>query len=265
MTFLDVRSPTGLVSQPMVDYKRAVMTLMGLAALGGFLGVGLMRGGFFGKTAPAPTVDLSVPAAPPAPALPALEESDVLVRSKAMKLSSSPRFLEWLNVDDLLRRAAAAADLIGRGQIPKDALGFLAPRGKYAAVKKGGKLYPDPKSYARYDLLAGTVASIDASAAGALFAEFEPLFQAACRDFGHQDCDVKKSFGRAFRELLDTPPLETAPELVPTKNRMLHAYADPKLEALSPAQKQLLRMGPVNAEKIRGKLRELATAASLPL
>ncbi len=44
-----------------------------------------------------------------------------------------------------------------------------------------------------------------------------------------------------------------------------YRYVDPKLEALSPAQKQLLRMGPENAQKIQAKLRELAGVLGLKL
>ena len=44
---------------------------------------------------------------------------------------------------------------------------------------------------------------------------------------------------------------------------MTYAYSDPKLESLSPAQKQLLRMGPRNGQAIRGKLQEIAALLKL--
>ena len=50
-------------------------------------------------------------------------------------------------------------------------------------------------------------------------------------------------------------------ELVPAV-RSYH-FADPALEALSPAQKQLLRLGPGNARRVQAKLRELAPALGL--
>ena len=37
-------------------------------------------------------------------------------------------------------------------------------------------------------------------------------------------------------------------------------YADPRLEALTPAQKQFLRLGPRNVQKVSGKLREVRAA-----
>jgi hypothetical protein len=41
---------------------------------------------------------------------------------------------------------------------------------------------------------------------------------------------------------------------------LVYELVDPRLEALSPAQKLLLRMGPANARKVQEKLRELGSA-----
>ena len=43
-----------------------------------------------------------------------------------------------------------------------------------------------------------------------------------------------------------------------------YAYVDPRLESLSAAQKQLLRMGPENVRTIQAKLREIALALGIP-
>jgi hypothetical protein len=43
-----------------------------------------------------------------------------------------------------------------------------------------------------------------------------------------------------------------------------YAYADPRLETMSAAQKQLFRMGPDNVRAVQGKLREIASLLSIP-
>jgi hypothetical protein len=48
------------------------------------------------------------------------------------------------------------------------------------------------------------------------------------------------------------------PAVIPETKRF--EFADPQLESLSDAQKQLLRMGPANAKRVRAKLREIETA-----
>jgi hypothetical protein len=54
------------------------------------------------------------------------------------------------------------------------------------------------------------------------------------------------------------PVLREDVELVP--HAIGFRYADPKLEALTPAQKQFLRIGPRNVRLVQGKLKELAVA-----
>ena len=46
-------------------------------------------------------------------------------------------------------------------------------------------------------------------------------------------------------------------------NGVTYAYSDPKLESLSPAQKQFLRLGPRNSQAIRAKLEEIAALLKL--
>jgi hypothetical protein len=41
-----------------------------------------------------------------------------------------------------------------------------------------------------------------------------------------------------------------------------YGYADPRLEALPAAQKQLLRMGPVNVQRVRDAVRQFAAAVA---
>ena len=39
-----------------------------------------------------------------------------------------------------------------------------------------------------------------------------------------------------------------------------YAFADPKIEQLAPAQKQLIRMGPENLSRVRARLLEIKQA-----
>ena len=62
--------------------------------------------------------------------------------------------------------------------------------------------------------------------------------------------------------MLAVPVPEQPPELV--KGVLTYRYADPELEALSPAAKHLLRLGPENAREIQEKLRFFRNALDLP-
>ena len=56
--------------------------------------------------------------------------------------------------------------------------------------------------------------------------------------------------------LLATPTVDGPIRIVPGKGAT-YAFADPRLEALTPAQKHLIRMGPENQRMIQTRLREI--------
>ncbi|HEX4047443.1 MAG TPA: DUF3014 domain-containing protein, partial [Elusimicrobiota bacterium] len=210
--------------------------------------------------------EAAAPSAPPAAAsgeaLPPLQDSDAFIRGKAAYLSSDPLFGAWLKKDDLLARFAAAANMIGKGKVPKDALSFMAPQKRFKARKKGANFFATPGSYERYDPVARAVASIDAAAAAKLFQECKPLFQEAYQALGEKNGDVQVAVVGAVDELLKAPVLSAPPAL--TEKGLVYAYADDALESLSPAQKQLLRMGPKNESAIQAKAREFALDLGAP-
>jgi hypothetical protein len=77
-------------------------------------------------------------------------------------------------------------------------------------------------------------------------------------DLGHPGGGFRRALDKAIGALLAVPVLPADVELLP--HAVGFRYADPKLEALTPAQKQFLRIGPRNVRLVQGKLRELAAA-----
>jgi hypothetical protein len=212
--------------------------------------------------APAPLPKPVAPVPPPAPAipLPELSQSDDFMRGRIKELSADAHLAAWLKTDNILRRLAAATDLISAGKIPTDSLGFLGSRKKFSTVARKGKTVISPKSYARYDAVAAGLASVDAKAVGTLYEQTKPLIQQACQELGDKTCDYRDTFVRAVGELLETPVPSGDVEVALKENGLIYTFADPKLEQLDPVQKELIRMGPDNEQKIQSKLRELAGA-----
>jgi hypothetical protein len=79
---------------------------------------------------------------------------------------------------------------------------------------------------------------------------------------GYPDLDFDDRLGQAIAELIAVPVAPEAPVLV--EEVLRYEFADAELEALSDAQKHLLRMGPRNVQRIQHKLRELALAIGIP-
>jgi hypothetical protein len=218
--------------------------------------------------APAPTTPtvayrpVSAPAnAPPAAIdVPPLDGSDDLVRRLVSALSSHARVAAWLATTNLIRTFTVAVENIANGATPARHLRVLRPAGPFRVVEDGEALHIDPRSYDRYNGLADAVASIDAGAAATLYSTLKPRIEEAYRELGRED-GFDAALGRAIAALVSTP---TAGADVPLVHKgALNAFADPRLEGLTAAQKQLLRMGPRNVRLIQGKLREIAAALGI--
>jgi hypothetical protein len=200
------------------------------------------------------------PAAPAEP-LPALGESDAFVRERAARASPRSELTPWLAGEGLVARFVAAVDAVANGESPRAQLPELAPRGPFRVLERGGRSFVAPQAYARYDLVASVFASLDPASCARIHALLLPLFEEAYRELGGPEGRFDDVLARAFRELLRTPVREGQIELLPVVKS--YDLADPELEALSPAQKHLLRMGPRNARRIQAKLSELAPALGL--
>ncbi len=192
--------------------------------------------------------------------VPPLDQSDELVRRLVSALSSHPRVTVWLTTKNLIRTFTVAVENIANGATPARHLRVLAPAGPFRVVEDGEVLHIDPRSYERYNGLADAVASIDAEGAATLYSTLEPRIEEAYRELGRED-GFDAALERAIAALVDTP---VAAANVPIVYKgALPVFADPRLERLTAAQKQLLRMGPRNVRLIQGKLREIAAALGI--
>jgi len=194
--------------------------------------------------------------------LPPLDASDAFVRAAARELSRHPDFAKWLAQEDLVRLFVVSVDNVAEGLTPRKHLPFLRPQGKFLVSGSGADLRIDPSGYRRYDRIADVVSSLDAEGCAALYFRIKPLVQRSYHEMGYPGLDFEARLGQAIAELLAVPVAPEAPALVEEVFR--YEFADPDLEALSDAQKHLLRMGPRNVKRIQGKLRELALAIGIP-
>ena len=234
----------------------------------------------FGRKQPAPVAqspqgDATAPpqtAAPltplggePAPiVLPPLDESDAVVRELFKQLTTHPSVAAWLATDGLLRKAAVVLASVTDGRTPSAQLTVLRPSERFAIVERDGRMYLDPRSYKRYDQLAAAADSIDAAGAARLYATLKPRLGEAYGALGRPDTSLDQAVERALVTLLETPIVDDPVALEPAR-AVGYAFVDPRLEALSGAQKQLLRMGPENVRTIQRSLRAIALALGIPV
>ncbi|MCC5888665.1 MAG: DUF3014 domain-containing protein [Gammaproteobacteria bacterium] len=187
--------------------------------------------------------------------LPPLNESDRFIREQAEVLTDDGSIERVLATDELLRKFVVVVENLAEGNVTRDPVAFMAPRESFSVIRRNDTPYLNPQSYRRYDRLAGVAAALQPSQTVALLRLSEPLLQDAYAELGMQDVDVQDRLRRAVDLLIATPVVTGEVEL--RQPAVMFEFADPELEALLPAQKQLIRMGPDNQRKVQAKLREI--------
>jgi hypothetical protein len=190
-----------------------------------------------------------------------LNESDELVRQLVGRVSTHPAVVAWLATDGLVRNATVIVQNVSAGETPARHLRRLSPQDAFAVRSQSGDTVIDPRSFARYTWIAQAVASLDAAGSARLYGTLKPRVEEAYAELGSPDAKFDAVLERAIVTLLQTPVVEGDIRLV--TRGALYAYADPRLEELSPAQKQLVRTGPDNTRLIQAKLREIALALGI--
>ena len=202
----------------------------------------------------------------PAIDLPPLDETDTLVRTLATGLSSHPLLVSWLATDGILRRFTVVIDNIAYGQPVRKQLTAVTPAGSFRVASRGGDggnvVRADPRNYARYEPLTGAMESIEPVRAAQMYTMLRPRLEEAYLELG-RGVSFDRALEQAIIALLKAPPVRGDETLVPAQP-VGYGFTNPQLQALTQAQKHLLRMGPEQAPRVQGKLRDIALALKIP-
>jgi hypothetical protein len=193
--------------------------------------------------------------------VPPLDDSDDFVRALVRQLSQKPEWATWLASGNLVRSFVVSVDKVAVGSSPSKELKPAAPVARFATLGSGRTLRIDPRSYDRYNSIANVVDAIDPDGAARAYRRMRPLMQQAFDELGYGNLSFDDRLARALGLLVDVPVQEGDVMLKATS--VTFQFADPELEALSPAQKHMLRMGPHNMRLVQTKLRAFARAAGL--
>lgn len=194
--------------------------------------------------------------------VPPLDQTDPLVRELVKQLTSHPLAAAWLATSGLIRNFAVVLSNTADGRTPSAQLRTLHPASPFQVIDRGGRLVIDPRSFQRYDGVAAAIASVDPAGAARLYATLKPRIDEAYRELGSPQ-PVDRALETVIIQMLRVPDVRE-PIPVVLKGGTGYAYADPSLEALTAAQKQLLRTGPANVRTIQSSLRRIASALGIP-
>ena len=194
--------------------------------------------------------------------LPPLEETDPLVRQLLGALSSHPQVAAWLATDGLVRQFVAGVDNVATGATPARHVQVLAPADPFEARPQGGRTVISERSFARYDALAEAVAELDPSTLAVLYARLRPRLQEAYVELGNPAGHVDAAVERAIVHLLEAPVPQLPVEVEP--GVLSFEFREARLERLSAAQKQLVRLGPRNMRRVQSQLWAVGRELGIP-
>ncbi|MFP6807585.1 MAG: DUF3014 domain-containing protein [Pseudomonadales bacterium] len=193
----------------------------------------------------------------PAFILPLLNDSDQLIRDGVVSLTRHEGINGWLSPNELIRKLVAFVDGVANGQVSKDTVRVMSPERPFSVQRFSEDVYVmDVASYERYNFFSEVLVSLDARRTAEFYYLIRPMLQQAYDELGYPNQKFDDVVFRAIGRLLETPVLKDPVRLV--RPVVMYKFEDRKIESLSAAQKQLIRMGPKNTRALQVKLSEIA-------
>lgn len=204
--------------------------------------------------------------------LPPLAESDAMVLDSLSSVASESLVLRFLVTDNVISRFVASVDALTSRQVPGQIMAVQDLEGEFVATANEqpdmvlrnaqGDPIPqyvlNPANYQRYEPQVEMFEVLDTQELVSLYRDYAPLSQQAYVELGYPDGDFDARLIEVIDSLLSTPEMTEPLALI--KPEAFYLFADPDLEALAAGQKVLLRMGPMNAQRVKEKLREIRAA-----
>jgi hypothetical protein len=191
-------------------------------------------------------------------ALPGLNESDGPLRDALAGVFSKSALEQYFITDGLARRVVATVDALPRKSVPQRVVPVKPVPGPFATTGQAEGLLIARSNAARYAPYLRLAEATDTRALVAVYVKFYPLLQQAYVELGYPNGYFNDRLIAAIDDMLAAPD---TPDVVPlAQPKVLYAYADPELEALSAGQKIMVRMGKENEARAKAKLRDIRRA-----
>ncbi len=184
-----------------------------------------------------------------------LDLSDGAVKSSLLNIATSKLVGQLLVNESLLQKFVINVNnLADQSLSPKDNL-VKEPEGDFATYERADRTWIDNASFQRYTPYVDALESFESSELLEVYETYESSILEKYAEISKPGANFDNALIAAINELLDTPqvpvPIEVYSESVNYK------FKDPRLENLSPPQKQLIRTGPENMRRIKKVLRNL--------
>ena len=198
------------------------------------------------------------PPPPPAPVedpLPRLEESDDAVRDAVGDIPLGTAGQQYLIPGNIIERSASLIYLMAQGDVPYKLLPVSRPKAAFSVIDDGTQVVIDPAGFERYDALTRWLESLDLESLLSSLEWFIPLFREAWSYYGEDPAAFDMGVVMTLDLVIGAPEIDLS-EARLIRKEAVWIFEDPAIEGLAPIQKQLLRMGPENAQVVKAKAAE---------
>ncbi|MFK7864353.1 MAG: DUF3014 domain-containing protein [Pseudohongiellaceae bacterium] len=190
--------------------------------------------------------------------LPSLNRSDRFVFESIAELQNGLELISYLAEDQIVRKFVVFVENISRGEFPQSGLPYKAIQSPMPVRNIDENLYVmDETAPARFNQILNGFLAVDTEAALGLYRMLSPLFQQAYAEIGFRNESFDDTLRAAINNVLRTSDVEGPFQLV--KPSVMYLFADSSIENMQAVNKQLIRLGPENTEKLKSKLREFSS------
>lgn len=187
--------------------------------------------------------------------LPTLNDSDTFVLEGLRAMQNGVALVRLLANEQLVRKFVVFVENVSRGGFPQTELPYRAIGQEMPVSNIDDDLYVmDAGAHARFDQVINTFVALDTDQAMSLYRTLSPLFQQAYAEIGFRDVNFDDTLRSALTRVISANVVEGPFQLV--KPSVMYLYADSRIESLQAVNKQLIRLGPQNSEKLKDKLRQ---------
>jgi hypothetical protein len=172
----------------------------------------------------------------------------------------------FLQIDEFPRRLVTTVDNLARSHAPHMLWPVHPTPDRFTVDQVGGGPVIAIDNASRYTPLVLLVEEVDSARIVGLYVRMYPMLQRAYEELGFPNRYFNDRLIDVIDLLLATPNVEYPVKLqltevkgpiTPLRPWVRYEFADPDLESLSAGQKILVRVGPVNQRRLKGKLAEI--------
>jgi hypothetical protein len=185
--------------------------------------------------------------------LPPLNDSDGAVLTRLAGLEMGASLLRMLAPDDIIRKFVVFTYNVAQGELPQVDYPLRDVEGDVVVQEIDDNLYQmQPATHRRFDNLVDTLVALEPQQAMAVYRALRPLFQEAYAELGLGSGNFDEVLVQAIDRIMNADTATGPFQLI--KPSVMYLYAEGRIEDMSPVAKQLLRLGPENTEKLKGRL-----------